>query len=193
MSQKDGLNRRSFLRNAGLTALAGAVTASTPLGASAAGSMFDVTDAAAQAGGKFDFDTVYNRFGTNSVKFDQQIRMYGKDSVQVGMGIADIDFKAAPSITQALMDRMKHENWGYLDTVAYNGEVDQADRGLEQEALRPDDRSRDGRPSPRACTPASSPRCSPTRLRAARWRSSPRPTTASTVTSRRRAPPPKRA
>ena len=31
------------------------------------------------------------------------------------MGIADIDFRAAPSITQALNERMKHENWGYLD------------------------------------------------------------------------------
>ena len=30
------------------------------------------------------------------------------------MGIADIDFKAAPFITDALNARMKHENWGYL-------------------------------------------------------------------------------
>jgi cystathionine beta-lyase len=32
------------------------------------------------------------------------------------MGIADIDFKAAPSITKALAERIQHENWGYLDT-----------------------------------------------------------------------------
>ena len=31
------------------------------------------------------------------------------------MGIADMDFRAAPSITKALMERMQHENWGYLD------------------------------------------------------------------------------
>ena len=31
------------------------------------------------------------------------------------MGIADIDFKAAPSITNAINARVKHENWGYLD------------------------------------------------------------------------------
>jgi len=31
------------------------------------------------------------------------------------MGIADMDFKVAPSITKALMDRLQHENWGYLD------------------------------------------------------------------------------
>ncbi len=110
MSQTDGLNRRSFLRNAGLTALAGAaVSRSNPLMA-AAGSAFQ-----APANGKYDFDTIYNRFGSHSTKFDQQIRVYGKGSVEVGMGIADIDFKAAPFITDALNARMKHENWGYLD------------------------------------------------------------------------------
>ncbi|MGE0463548.1 MAG: MalY/PatB family protein [Vicinamibacterales bacterium] len=65
--------------------------------------------------GKFDFDAPYNRFGTNSVKYDQQIRVFGPNSIDVGMGIADMDFRAAPSITTALQDRLKHENWGYLD------------------------------------------------------------------------------
>ena len=31
------------------------------------------------------------------------------------MGIADMDFKVAPAITKALMERLQHENWGYLD------------------------------------------------------------------------------
>ncbi len=115
MSQQDGLNRRSFLRNAGLTALAGAVTAGTPLGSVEAAA----AAALAPANGKYDFDTIYNRIGTTSVKFDQQLRTYGPGSVEVGMGIADMDFRAAPSITKALMDRLQHENWGYLDTGAY--------------------------------------------------------------------------
>jgi len=93
-----------------MTALVGAVGSSTPLGAAAAAAA-----GADTMNGKFDFDTPYNRFGTDSTKYDQQIRVYGKDSVQVGMGIADMDFKVAPSITKALMDRMQHENWGYLD------------------------------------------------------------------------------
>ncbi len=111
MSQTHGLNRRAFLRNAGLTALAGAAagSSSTPLMAGAS-SAFQ-----APANGKYDFDTIYNRFGSHSTKFDQQIRVYGKGSVDVGMGIADLDFKAAPCITDALNARMKHENWGYLD------------------------------------------------------------------------------
>ena len=110
MSQ-NGLDRRSFLRNAGLTALAGAAAATgAPAVAAAAGATFEPPP-----NGKYDFDTIYNRFGTDSTKFDQQIRVYGKDSVQVGMGIADMDFRAAPAITKALTERMQHENWGYLD------------------------------------------------------------------------------
>jgi cystathionine beta-lyase len=122
MSQPNGLNRRAFLRNAGLTALAGAAagTHSPILAAS--------PDAAAAQShnGPFDFDTVYSRFGTDSTKFDQQIRVYGKDSVQVGMGIADIDFKAAPSITHAINERVKHENWGYLDMGKWTPKMQEA-------------------------------------------------------------------
>jgi cystathionine beta-lyase len=103
------LNLRAFLRNAGLTALAGAA-AGHPLTAAESAAALQVP-----SNGTFDFDTIYNRFGTDSTKFDQQIRVYGKDSVQVGMGIADIDFKAAPAITKAISERVKHENWGYLD------------------------------------------------------------------------------
>ena len=112
MSMQHGLGRRTFIQNAGMTALLGAVSGGAPAMAAAAGVR------APGAGGKYDFDTPYNRFGTNSIKYDSIIRQYGKDSIQVGMGIADMDFRAAPSITKALMDRMQHENWGYLDMPA---------------------------------------------------------------------------
>ena len=110
MSKHYGLGRRSFLQNAGMTALLGAVGGGAPAVVSAASLSATAT--------KYDFDTPYNRFGTNSVKYDQQIRVFGKDAVQVGMGIADMDFRAAPSITKALKDRLEHENWGYLDMPA---------------------------------------------------------------------------
>jgi len=93
-----------------MTALLGAVSGGVPSVAAAA------TGGAFAPGTKYDFDTPYNRFGTMSTKYDSIIRQYGKDSIQVGMGIADIDFKSAPSITKALMERMQHENWGYVDT-----------------------------------------------------------------------------
>lgn len=120
MSQLHGLNRRAFLRNAGLTALAGAA-AGHPLTAAESAAALQVP-----SNGTFDFDTIYNRFGTDSTKFDQQIRVYGKDSVQVGMGIADIDFKAAPAITNAINARVKHENWGYIDMGKWTPMVTEA-------------------------------------------------------------------
>lgn len=110
---QQGLNRRSFLRNTGWTALAaGAAGAGAPL------ALTPFAEAAQAPSTRFDFDTPYNRFGTNSVKYDQQNRVFGAGSVEVGMGIADIDFRAAPSITRALKARLEHENWGYLDLPA---------------------------------------------------------------------------
>ncbi len=91
------MNRRGFF----CRALAGAPL----LGAAAAGTNNT----------KFDFDTPYNRFGTDCVKWDAQVRRYGKDSIVAGMGISDMDFRTAPAITKALAERLKHENWGYLD------------------------------------------------------------------------------
>lgn len=123
MSQQNGLNRRAFLRNAGFTAIAGAAAAGSPAPLLAASPESALAQAAS---GKFDFDTVYSRFGTDSTKFDQQINRYGKDSVQVGMGIADIDFKSAPAITRVLTERVKHENWGYLDMDTWTPRTQEA-------------------------------------------------------------------
>jgi cystathionine beta-lyase len=99
-----------------MSAFAGAVgsgAAPGPASAAVAGQLAD------EINGKFDFDAVYNRFGSHSVKWDQQVRRFGKDSIEVGMGIADMDFRAAPCITAALEERLKHENWGYLDMEEY--------------------------------------------------------------------------
>ena len=104
---KTGHDRRSFLRNAGL---GGGVLALGPLAASLASS----TEASA-AGGKYDFDTPYNRIGTDSIKWDAALRDEHMSHIVAGMGIADMDFRAAPSITAALKKRMEHENWGYMD------------------------------------------------------------------------------
>jgi cystathionine beta-lyase len=62
----------------------------------------------------FDFDTPYDRVGTDCIKWDEQMAKFGKENVAVGMGIADMDFKAAPCIGRAIAERCKHENWGYL-------------------------------------------------------------------------------
>ncbi len=109
MSNTRGLNRRTFLRSAGMTALAGAVGT----GASAAEEAATARSAEA-ADGMFDFDTPYDRVGTDCIKWDSQIEKFGGENIEVGMGIADMDFRAAPCITKALEDRCRHENWGYM-------------------------------------------------------------------------------
>ena len=111
MSNMTDFNRRAFLKGAGMTALAGAVSAGGAAAAAAA-------ESAAMSNGKFDFDEVYNRFGTDCIKWDSQESKWGDGKIKVGMGIADMDFRAAPCITEALAERCKHENWGYTRVPA---------------------------------------------------------------------------
>jgi cystathionine beta-lyase len=102
-----GQDRRSFLTNTGLGV---SVLALGPLAASIAGS-----SEAAAATGKYDFDTPYNRLGSDCVKWDSPVRTLHMDHIIAGMGIADMDFRCAPAITAALRKRIEHENWGYED------------------------------------------------------------------------------
>lgn len=111
MSKLSRLDRRAFLRGAGMTAVAGAAGARVPLGAEAGG-------ATRRQGGAYDFDTIYDRIGTDSSKWDAQIARYGRDRIEVGMGTADQDFRIAPPITRALRGRIGHENYGYLTIPA---------------------------------------------------------------------------
>ncbi len=107
--EKTGHDRRSFLKNAGL---GGGVFALGPLAASLAASG---EASAAPMGGKYDFDTPYNRIGFNDVKWDGAIREEHMSHIVAGMGIADMDFRCYPGITEALRKRIQHEEWGYMD------------------------------------------------------------------------------
>jgi cystathionine beta-lyase len=101
-------DRRSFLRQAGMT-IATALTARSV----EAGTRQSLRDTNPSTG-RFDFDTLPNRLGTDSTKWDQQIKLYGRDHVDVGMGIADMDFAPAPCITRAMLERVQRDNWGYM-------------------------------------------------------------------------------
>lgn len=111
MSRMNGLNRRAFLKGASMTALASAVGTGSTIAVAA-------TSSPGMINGKYDFDTPYSRIGTDCVKWDSQITLFG-DKVKIGMGIADMDFRAAPCIGEAMAERMQHENWGYLNAEAY--------------------------------------------------------------------------
>jgi len=120
MSKSTGLDRRNFLKGAGLTALAGA--------ASVGGVARGATAVAAERPsyfrkGKYDFDTIYSRIGTDCVKWDSQITLFG-ENVKIGMGVADMDFRAAPCIGDAMSKRLQHENWGYLRDDGLNSYIE---------------------------------------------------------------------
>jgi len=68
---------------------------------------------------KYDFDKTINRKNTNSSKWDTT-----KDGV-LPMWVADMDFEAAPQITKAIIDRAKHEVFGYavIPEEFYNAEI----------------------------------------------------------------------
>ena len=133
MSKMNGLNRRAFLKGASMTALASAV------GTGTAGAVAATTPG--MVGGKYDFDTPYSRIGTDSVKWDSQITAFG-DKLKIGMGIADMDFQAAPCIGEAMMERLQHENWGYLSAEAYASYREViADWNLERHGVKVDPES----------------------------------------------------
>ena len=81
MQRDGGLDRRTFLRHAGLTAVVGAVGPTLPAAA--------LATRGGQPSGTYDFDTIYSRVGTDSSKWDAQIAKYGREQIDVGMGTAD--------------------------------------------------------------------------------------------------------
>jgi cysteine-S-conjugate beta-lyase len=107
------------LTRAGVLALA-------PLAASVAKSD---EAAAAPSSGKYDFDTPLNRIGTDSVHWDMAIRDEHMSKIVAGMGVADMDFRCAPAITQALQKRVAFPNWGYnlIDVDLFMGSAGNSD------------------------------------------------------------------
>lgn len=60
---------------------------------------------------KFDFDTVRERKGTGSLKWD-------KDSAEIlPMWVADMDFKTAPCIIEAMKRKIEHGIFGYTHVL----------------------------------------------------------------------------
>ena len=57
---------------------------------------------------KYDFDSVVDRHGTGSIKWDVA-------DGELPMWVADMDFKTAPEITEAITNRALHGVFGYTD------------------------------------------------------------------------------
>ena len=56
---------------------------------------------------KYDFDTTIQRFGTDSIKWDVK-------EGELPMWVADMDFKTAPQIIEAIRKRAEHGVFGYM-------------------------------------------------------------------------------
>ena len=59
---------------------------------------------------KYNFDTIISRRGTNSYKWDS----LPADKDILPLWVADMDFRTAPAITEALARRVAHGIFGYV-------------------------------------------------------------------------------
>lgn len=59
-----------------------------------------------------DFDNIIPRYNTKSIKWDSLKERYGQEDL-LPLWVADMDFQASPSITNAIMKRVGHPIYGY--------------------------------------------------------------------------------
>ena len=64
---------------------------------------------------KYDFDTIISRRGTNSYKWDTP-----EEENVLPMWVADMDFRTAPAIIDALQKRVAHGIFGYTKVPEAN-------------------------------------------------------------------------
>ena len=63
----------------------------------------------------FDFDTVIERRGTDSLKYDFA-RERGKSENVLPLWVADMDFRTAPVVLEKLEQRIRHGIFGYTES-----------------------------------------------------------------------------
>lgn len=66
---------------------------------------------------KYDFDQIVDRSGNLSAKYDERKKKFGTDDV-IPLWIADMDFKTAQPIIDALTARAQEGLWGYTTRPA---------------------------------------------------------------------------
>ena len=72
---------------------------------------------------KYDFDKEIDRYNTNSYKWDEAENLFGEKDI-LPMWTADMDFRSATTIIDAIKLRTEHGVFGYtIKTEAYNEAV----------------------------------------------------------------------
>ena len=66
---------------------------------------------------KYNFDVVVDRSGNCAAKYDERIKKFGTDQV-IPLWIADMDFKTAQPVIDALTARAQEGIWGYTSRPA---------------------------------------------------------------------------
>lgn len=61
---------------------------------------------------KYDFDEIVDRRGTDSLKYDTETALWGRDDL-LPLWVADMDFPTPPFIMKAINDKMKQRILGY--------------------------------------------------------------------------------
>lgn len=116
MTENTKLDRRFFMKGAGATALFGSALASgTAISTSAANAKGMGHASMSMA---YNLNEEFNRIGSGDSKWDGIRRRARPFDVPFPMGVADMDFRTLPHITEALMKRMGHQNWGYQPAPA---------------------------------------------------------------------------
>ena len=82
---------------------------------------------------KYDFETLIDRHGTNSLKWD----LFGDD---LPMWVADMDFRVAPKIQEAISRRAEHPVYGYtiVPDELFEAYIDWWDRRYDFQMSRED-------------------------------------------------------
>lgn len=62
--------------------------------------------------GKYNFDQIIDRRGTNALKIDVLKERYGSEDL-IPLWVADMDFLSPPAVTEAIIERAKHGLFGY--------------------------------------------------------------------------------
>ena len=68
---------------------------------------------------KYDFTTIMNRGGRNTVAVDGDGMMLGECQIREGvtpipMWVADMSFATVPTIPKAIVERVNHPEYGYF-------------------------------------------------------------------------------
>jgi len=71
----------------------------------------------------YDFDTIIPRRGTGAVKWDAHPHFDADTEDMIPLWVADMDFKAAPFIIDALRRRVEHGVFGYVTVPDSTGEA----------------------------------------------------------------------